>query len=177
VVTDDDDVAERVRSLRNHGVVTSAGRADYVNAGLNYRLTDFQAALVEPQLARLESDIEHRREIAAGYDAALAHEQLITLPSRFERRGMVYQTYHVLLDPSISRDDLIPKLRASEVEVNLGAHALAAQTYYRKKYALRPEDYPNAQAAYRQGLALPMGTHVRAADVAFVAERLLRAIS
>ena len=52
LTTDDDDLAEKFRVLRNHGISMQNGKMDFVAAGFNYRMTDFQAALVRGQFAQ-----------------------------------------------------------------------------------------------------------------------------
>ena len=69
VTTDDDDVADRLRLLRNHGM---RARYEYESVGTNYRLTDLQAAIALPQLARLDATIEQRQANAARLTAGLA---------------------------------------------------------------------------------------------------------
>jgi perosamine synthetase len=70
VLTDRDDVAERLRRFRNHGIGTErAARADWTYAmielGFNYRLTDVGAALGSSQLTRLDEFLARRRALAA----------------------------------------------------------------------------------------------------------------
>lgn len=61
VTTDDDEIAERLRSLRNHGM---AGRDDHVALGYNYRMGDLQGAIGAAQVDRLAGFNERRREIS-----------------------------------------------------------------------------------------------------------------
>jgi perosamine synthetase len=49
LTTNDDEMARKLRILRNHGIENKDGKTEFVAAGLNYRLTDFQAALVNSQ--------------------------------------------------------------------------------------------------------------------------------
>ena len=80
ITTDDDDLAEKIRLLRFHGVNRDSGshdraraRADYdvTLPGLKYNLTDLQASLGRVQLQRLEDFIGRRSEICAAYDRGL----------------------------------------------------------------------------------------------------------
>jgi len=172
VTTGSDRLAEKIRSLRNHGIMLTSEGQDFIHAGLNYRMTDFQAALGFSQMDHLGRQIEERIQLADRYDEALASIPWLTLPCRHSDRRHVFQTYHVLCDPKIDRQKLIRDLKSAGIETNLGAQAIHCLTYYREKYGFRESDFPNAARAYRHGLALPMGSHVRPEDVLYIAERL-----
>ena len=67
LTTNDAGLGSAVRALRNHGIDPDRPGMDFVVAGFNYRMTDFQAALAASQLPRLESAIGRRNEIAGIY--------------------------------------------------------------------------------------------------------------
>ena len=173
VVTDDEAVAERSRALRNHGIQSVQGRAEFVRPGLNYRMTEIQAALGLGQVAAFENEGECRRRLASIYDTHLASSPL-TLPKHFPQRLNAFQTYHVILPDQIDRAVLIEALKREGIETNLGAQALNCLSFFQKHYDASPETHPNATRAYRKGLALPIGSHVSEADVQYVSRALLK---
>ena len=78
-LTDDDGIARRIRSLRNHGMTSTADertgalwKYDVTMLGDNHRMTSFQAALGASQLRRLDDVVAERSEIADRYDALLS---------------------------------------------------------------------------------------------------------
>lgn len=172
VFTASGELAARLRCLRNHGISLAEGGQDFVCAGLNYRMTDFQAVLGIHQLREMEEIIARRERLSMAYDRALAGIPGLTVPARIPGRRNVYQTYHVILDERIDRNLLIAQLKREGIETNIGAHALHCLSYYRNRYHYAESDYPNAARAYRQGLALPVGMHVSDADVEFIAAKL-----
>ncbi len=172
VVTNQDGLAERIRALRNHGIVVQDGKPSFMYAGLNYRMTDFQAALGLCQLTEIDTLIEERIRIAARYDEKLSGLPCVKTPSRCADRKAVYQTYHILTEDSADRDQWIRSLRAAGVETNLGAHALNCLPYYQQKYGYHNDDFPNAVRAFRQGMALPMGHHVRDHEVDWISDQI-----
>jgi len=174
VVTNDDTLAEKVKSLRNHGASLCNGKIDFIYAGLNYRMTDFQAVLGLYQLSEIGDIVNTRIELAKKYDNGLSKIKWIRTPVVYENRKAIYQTYHVIVDDFVVRDALMAKLRASGIETNLGAQALNCLTYFRKKYGHMPEDFPNARKAYVHGLALPIGNHCNSEDIDYVVETLER---
>jgi dTDP-4-amino-4,6-dideoxygalactose transaminase len=176
VTCKDSELRSRIRLLRNHGIQRSDSGVDFTLAGLNYRMTELQAALGLAQVPHLEASLASTRSIARVYSQLLADEPLLRLPTEPAGREHVYQTYHVLIDPTVSRDSVIAALLARGIESNLGASALASLAHYRMRYQLTDEKFPNSVAAYRHGLAIPCGAHVTAAEAAHVADSLLEVL-
>ena len=172
VVTNDDKLAEKLRVLRNHGISYEDGKVDFIAAGLNYRMTDFQAVLGLEQMKKLEDDIRNRIELAKKYNKQLKEIKWIKIPELFDNRRMVFQTYHILVDSKIDRDELIQYLREKGVEVNYGAQALNCIQFYKKKYNLTKDSAPNAANAFYHGIALPIGTHILSEDIEYISNIL-----
>lgn len=164
VVTEDDNLARKIIALRNHGIEISKKKMDFKYAGLNYRMTDFQAAIGIPQLATLELQIGKRDELAKGYDKVLAPIDRVKTPKRFPERKTVYQTYHILTC-DCSRDAVINVLNEHGIQSNFGANALHMIQFYKEKYKYVPHDFRNSEIAYNQGLALPMSVHLCYEDI------------
>lgn len=178
LTTDDDELAEKFRVLLNHGIQTKNGKMDFVAAGLNYRMTDFQAALVRGQFARLEKIIERRNELARVYFEELAGNEKLQLPFVPENKRHIFQTFHVVVGDEINRDDLIEKLKKCGIGTNYGAQCIPFQTFYREKYNLNSEKlFPNALRAFQKGLALPLYEKLKPEQIRFVAENLKEILS
>ena len=172
VVTNDDNLAEKIRSLRNHGIEIRDGKADFTAAGLNYRMTDFQAALGYFQMLEIDGLISKRRMLAEWYDARLSGMDAITTPKIFPDRKNVYQSYHILLDSKIERDMLKKQLLDQGIETNYGANALEILSFYKEKYGSAKIMFPNALFAFQHGLALPMSHQMTEQEVNTVSENL-----
>ena len=169
IVTNNDELAEKLIVLRNHGISYQEGEIDFIASGLNYRMTDFQAVLGIEQMKNLEADIKQRNEIALNYNEQLSEIKWIKTPKLFENRRMVYQTYHILVDKKIDRDELIQYLRNNDIEANYGAQALNCIKFYKEKYNLTKDHNPNATFAFHKGVALPIGKHICFKDVEYIA--------
>lgn len=165
IVTNDDTLAKKSRVLRNHGIQVNEGRVDFILAGLNYRMTDFQAALGSAQLQDLDRNIAVRMGLANQYDRLLHEIDWITTPKTYENRKMVYQTYHILINERKNRKKLLSHLKANRIEANYGAQALNCLEYYKEKYKLTASDFPKAAMAFQQGIALPMGAHIQSENI------------
>lgn len=165
IVTNNSDIANSLTVLRNHGISNKDGKIDFIKAGYNYRMTDFQAALCIPQLSVVDNIINERIKQAMIYDNKLKDICDIKTPSVFAERKMVYQTYHILLEEKFDRNLVISKLKENQIETNYGANALNILSYYEKKYGYKSEDCSNAVIANKFGLALPMGMHLQEEDL------------
>ena len=176
IATDDAKAAERLRLLRNHGMVQTPDGPDFVAAGFNYRMTEFQAVLGLEQLLTFDRSLAARATQASMYDERLEAMYGLTLPARRRARESVYQTYHVVLPPGAERRDVIHFLRGRGVETNLGAQALNCLSFFRRVYGYGPESCPNATKAFVSGLALPIGAHCGEEELERVVEGLGEAL-
>lgn len=91
VVTSDPEIAERVRRLRNGG---QARRYEHVEAGINSRLDELQAAVLRARLSLLPTWTARRRALAARYRRALATARAVTVPAEYDA-GHVYHLFPV----------------------------------------------------------------------------------
>jgi len=171
LATDDDALAERLRRLRNHGQALEGGRGRFLEAGLNYRMTDFQGAIGVAQMQRLPAIIERRAAVARMYGSALRSWPGVSLPAIAARARPVWQSYVVLLREGADRDAVQARLREDGIETTLGTYAVAAQPHYRHHPPL-----PRSFAAQQRSLALPLHTRLTDADVERVAAALRRAV-
>jgi len=111
VVTNDQDIAEKIRILRDHGQKT---KTEIIYYGVNSRLDNLQAAILNVKFKYLPQWIQRRKEIANLYYKGLTPVQDIKLPPRSKERFFdVYQNY-VLRVPK--RDALFQFLKEKEVE-------------------------------------------------------------
>jgi len=172
IITNDNTLSEKIRALRNHGIAACDNGHDFIYAGCNYRMTDFQAALGLSQLSEIEEINQARIKIAEFYDEKLSKINWIKTPSRLENRKPVYQTYHILVNDELNRDELIHSFKHNGIETNLGAQALNCLSFYQSKYKYKENDFPYAAKAYKQGLALPVGMHLKKKDISQIVKNL-----
>ncbi len=172
IVTNDLQIAQKLKSYRNHGIQYNDKGMDFVYAGFNYRLTEIQAVIGIEQLKIIDELIERRIKTAKLYDNLLSGISWINTPKLFKERKMVYQTYHLLLDENIDRDHLIKDLKNNGVETNYGAQALNCLTFFKHKYNYNDKDFPFAFRSFKKGLALPLGTHINESIVGQISDLL-----
>jgi dTDP-4-amino-4,6-dideoxygalactose transaminase len=157
VVTDDARLARLLRALRNHGQDPDAVAPDFILPGLNYRMTEFQAALGCVQLSKLEWILSKRRELAANYDRLLA-DSAFTAPSVPSGGNPVFQSYVVLMpeDASERREECIRYLRERDIETTIGTWHMPLTSYLRAAYGHKAGDFPVTDLVFSRSLALPL---------------------
>lgn len=163
VVTNDDAVADRIHQLRDHGRDRDGEVAGW---GMNSRLDNLQAAILHLQFKDYDSIINHRRAIAAEYEAALGDlEQLVLPPAPGEdaRHFDVYQNYEIEAD---RRDEL----KSFLAERGIGTLIQWGGKPVHKFPALGFNvSFPATERFFERCLMLPMNMMVSAEDVAIVA--------
>lgn len=162
------------KRLRNHGTQLVNGRMDFTEAGLNYRLTNFQAALGINQIGRFADELSVRKEMVQAYCSLLRGHESISLPQRSE--GHSWQSFMVVL-PDGARERVKQLMIEQGVEVNLGAHALNCLSYFEARYGVDAATCPVSTALYHNGLVLPLHGRMSMEDIGEVAGKLLRCVS
>jgi len=169
ITTNNDKLAKNLRTLRNHGIDRVDGKSEFVNIGYNYRITDFQAALVNSQFLRLTKILEKRRKLSFIYMDELEKINKIKLPIIPKNKNHTWQSFHILLNDDCDRDAIIETLKKKNIETNLGAQCIPFQEYYQKKYRLQCyEKFPNSMKAYMKGLVLPLYNSLNMQDISYI---------
>jgi len=149
-------VADRVRAMRSHGLVRTKGRFEPRETGLNYRMTDFQATLGLSQVDRLQLMLATRARLASRYRSALRlYSQVRVFPSPPDRIEAC-QAFVVMFRTVALRERVQAALAAAGIETTFGTYCVPLMKYYRRRYDLEPRMFPNAWAAHRRTLALPL---------------------
>ena len=154
-LTDDDDVAEKLRMLRNHGQLGG----QFVVAAGNSRMTEIAAALGLAQLQRLDDIVARRRALAALYREALSEDiDIQGTPAGAESN---YQTFGVLLPQGHDRDAVREKMRERGVEAGLLSFAI----HKLGSFAGSDVSLPIAEHLAARGIALPLYPQMKNAEV------------
>jgi dTDP-4-amino-4,6-dideoxygalactose transaminase len=156
VTTSDDDLAEKLRILRNQGMKQ---RYEYVMAGHNYRMTDLQAALVIPQLRKYDKNVEARRKNADYYTESLRGIEGLVLPEVVEGRTHVWHQYTLRITPqsSVGREQLAEALTAKGVGHGFYYPKLVFDyDVYRARKEVKVADCPVASKVVTEVISIPV---------------------
>jgi perosamine synthetase len=175
VVTDDDTIADTMRSLRNQGRDTDGTWLRHVRLGYNYRLDEMSAAVGVAQVERLAELRAGRDRVAASYERAFRGDDWLTLPSARPGESVDWFVYVVRLDQSIDRDAVIGRLAGRGVPARPYFSPLHLQPFYRNAFGFKPGDFPVTERIAASTLALPFSSRLADDDVAYVAEMLREA--
>ncbi|CAN5607391.1 DegT/DnrJ/EryC1/StrS family aminotransferase [soil metagenome] len=166
ITTNDDDLADRLRLLRNQGM---RQRYQYEMAGNNYRLTDLAAAVGVPQLARLDEYTAARQRNAAALRDGLARVPGLMLPPEPPAdRSHVYHQFTVRItdESSHSRDEVVAELERLGVGSGIYYPKLVFDyDCYRGDRRVVIDDVPHAATIARQVLSLPVHPYLDPSDV------------
>mgnify|MGYP001041868720 CR=1 FL=1 len=162
IITNDEELAERCRRWRNHGQGFVDGRREFVLPGLNYRLTEIQAAIGRVQLGKFPGILARRRELAAVYLDRLAGCEYITLPEAPPEH--TWQTFMVVLDDGLSRVQTMTRLASNGVEAAPGSVSGHRGAVYGEHFGYRSDDLPRSARLHDWGLALPLHSAMTVSD-------------
>lgn len=174
VTTDDDDLADRLRLLRNQGM---RARYEYEIAGHNYRMTELQAAVGIPQMERLEEINATRRANADGLSSALAGTPGVVTPVVREGATSVWHQYtiRVTAESAVDRDAMVEGLEAAGVSCGV-YYPRAAYDYdcYRSNSDVVISDCPESERAAAEVLSLPVHPYLSEDDIATIGAEVRR---
>lgn len=165
VTTNDPVLADRLRLLRNHGM---RRRYEYELRGSNYRLTEMQAALVLPQLDRLQDSTECRRRNAFRLSEGLAGLAGVVTPTVAAGRDHVFHQYTIRITAGARGDRDAVAAALSEQEIDTGVYyprLVHDYDCYRKLAEVVATDTPVAGRVATEVLSLPVHSGITGDDI------------
>lgn len=169
VLTDDDELARRMRELRSHGMTKDPARLDRPDEGpwyyeqhelgMNYRIPDLNCALATSQLAKLPEFVRRRREIAAAYHRDLADLVHVRRPEPADVQGSSWHLYVLHVDfPALgkARTEVVAELREWGVLTQVHYYPVPLQPFYRRRQGHTEGDFPGAESYYAGTLSIPL---------------------
>jgi perosamine synthetase len=194
ITTQSGELAEKLRRLRDHGAaMTDLQRhmgarpyllADHPDAGYNQRMTDLQGALGSAQMDRAAEIIAERQRLAKVYDESFSRLSWLKTPAHIDGLEHGYQSYPCLFQPepisaesihriNQARNDWMDRLQQAGVSTRPATHAVHMLSFYREKYGLKPEDFPNSYAANDCSISLPLFHGMTETEQEFVIKEVL----
>lgn len=168
ICTNDEEIAERVKIMRLHGInrdawkrYTESGSWYYevVAPGYKYNFTDLQASLGLPQLKKVDTMWNSRKRIAAKYTEALKDLDMIQLHTIKPDRDSSWHLFPIRLyldRITKNRAQIINELREKKIGVGVHFMPVHQHLYYSETFNLSDAEYPVASAAFPRLMSLPI---------------------
>jgi perosamine synthetase len=177
VVTDDGEIAERLRQLRSFDMNYSPeGHEDEPwyqvteGFGYNYNVTDLQAALGLAQLDRLEEFKQHRDEIIARYNDAFEEIAGIRIPPEPVESDPMYHLYAIEIGEGFGcdRKEFVNAMHAENIGVQVHYVPLHYHPFFQKEFGYEEGMFPEAESVYEGLVSLPLHAEMNESDVSDV---------
>lgn len=185
VTTNDDKLADVIKSLRNHGASISEeerhhGPKPYILPGFNlmgfnYRMTDLQGAVGVVQIKKLDTFIQERSKWAHFYKNELKSIPWLSLPEFSADYSHGWQSFVTMIDESkapLKRNDIMEKLQQAGISTRPGTHAVHMLDFYKNKFELKADDYPGARDANNFSMAIPLHNRMTPDDYQYVVQTI-----
>jgi perosamine synthetase len=177
VVTNDDQIAFVVRSLRNQGRDPDAGWLQHARLGFNFRLDEMSCALGEVQMKRLDEILARRAQVAAWYTERLADEKRISMqriPREVKLSWFVFVVRLAERYGQGDRDRILGQLREAGIGCSNYFTPIHLQPFYQRDYGYKLGDFPITEALSARTVALPFHNGLTESDVDYVVSALRR---
>jgi dTDP-4-amino-4,6-dideoxygalactose transaminase len=187
VVARDESTLRRMETMRLHGFdraawdrytsKTASWRYDVVEAGYKCNLPDLLAAVGREQLKKAELFLGQRKAVAARYlEAFVGHPALENPPAHPDH---AWHLFSLRIHPEvlrIGRDDFIDRLQASGIGVSVHFIPLHMMSYWSKRYALEPGDFPETLDKFSRTISLPIWQGMTEAQAGRVSRVVLETV-
>ena len=160
VMTDNEELAEKCRSLRNLCFQKGSKRFIHEELGWNFRMTNLQAALGMAQLEKLDDHIARKRRMGQRYAALLKDVPALQLPlAKTDYAENIYWVYGMVLKDQVPFDaeEAIRCLAARKVGARPFFWPMHEQPVFKKMRLFSNESYPVAEHIARRGFYIPSG--------------------
>ncbi len=173
IVTDDGELADLCRSIRNQGRAVGGGWLAHARLGYNYRLSDINAAIGRVQLGRLDEIVAERNRVVRLYKERLAGEPRIILQKVAPGIEMSWFVFVVRLADRYTqadRDRILTTLTECGIGCNNYFVPIHLQPFFVEQFGYRPGAFPVCEALAARTIALPFHHELTASHVDHVCE-------
>ena len=173
IVTDSDEIYEKLKLIRSHGRLESAdyfsssNLFDYIDLGFNWRMSNLTATLGISQIEKADKIIELRQDNVKYLSKRLMEEtDHISIPEVPKGYNHVYQLFSILAD---NRDDLISYLDDNGVSSKIYFHPVHQSEFYKNKLGY-DVNLPITESVFEKTITLPMFPSITTEQMDYIAE-------
>ena len=173
IVTDDDEAADLMRSLRNQGRAPGDTWLQHTYLGYNYRLDEMSAALGEVQVTRLDGMIGKRARVASWYADRLSSIPDVQVPTITPTTTrMSWFVYVARFSKNVDRDRVAAELIKRGIPARPYFLPIHLQPYMVSRFGYQKGDFPNTEDLGKRSLALPFSSVMTEDQVDYVCESI-----
>jgi UDP-4-amino-4,6-dideoxy-N-acetyl-beta-L-altrosamine transaminase len=188
ILTNNDDVDNRIKTLRTHGITKDESVLEKNDGpwyyemhepGFNYRITDMQCALGISQLTRLDKFVLKRRIIAEYYDTTFSKDDRFIFPHVSLNCKHAYHLYPLQIkfdELNISKKEYFLRLKQRNIHCQVHYVPVHLQPYYRNTYGFKPSDFPVAEKFYERELSVPMYPALEIEDLDYISKTIIETL-
>jgi perosamine synthetase len=179
IMTDDEKIAERCRSLRNLCFIPEK-RFYHEELGFNFRMTNLQAALGVAQLERLDEFVVRKRKMGKQYTKNLSGVSGIQIPiEKTSYADNIYWVYGIVLKDEVPFDAAEAMKRLGTVKIGTRPFfwPMHEQPVFHKMGLFKNESYPVAEKIARRGFYVPSGLAVTPEQIDAVSEEVKKILA
>ena len=190
VLTNRDDVYERLLMFRSHGITKDPKLLqkndggwyyEMQSLGYNFRITDMQCALASSQFKRIKSNLKRRNEIASVYESELKDVDFIQTPPSVGYEILdnencdnihAYHLYTITVNDPADRRPLYEHLHENGVLAQIHYVPVHLHPYYRERFGFAEGDCPCAEDFYNREISIPMFHSLSEEDQQYVIDTI-----
>ncbi|MCE5341696.1 MAG: DegT/DnrJ/EryC1/StrS family aminotransferase [Planctomycetaceae bacterium] len=178
ILTDDENLADICRSLRNQGRGKGGGWLAHDRLGYNFRMSDINAALGSSQLDRVEEFVAKRQKVASTYQELLRDETRVIVPQAPADCRMSWFVFVLRLkEPyAAKRNEILNAMIAEGIQVSNYFPPVTLQPFIVEKFGYKDGDFPITDGICKRTIAIPFHNNLSKDDAALVIKTLKKCL-
>ncbi len=179
VTINSEDVAEKIKTLRTHGINSEAAERytgeyrhwDLLEMGWKYNMDNIQAALLIPQLKKVKLLRQKREFVYYKYKEALMDVPNLRMPFLIPNAVNGYHLFTIWVDPE-KRDSILENLQKRDIGVAVNYRAIHLLSKLKQIFQIKRGSFPNAERIGDETISIPFHTKLQDHEIAYVADCL-----
>jgi perosamine synthetase len=179
LITNNEEIAELCRSLRNQGRSNSGEWLEHERLGYNYRLSDINCTLGIAQVDRIDELLDKRTRVAQLYNERLQEIEGIEIPYTSPEVKRSWFVYVIKLRNDFNKEDrenILQELRNKGIECGSYFSPIHLQPFYRKMFGYKRGSFPVTERIAERTIALPFYGNINTKEINYVCDNLKKLV-
>lgn len=184
IATNNKKISDKVKTLRQHGMSKEAADRysgvykhwDMIDCGWKYNMDNIQAALLLPQLAKIDESLKKRRALYTTYITEFREIPKIKIPKIVVNSKSAFHLFTIWVDKD-KRDHLLNELGGKGIGVAVNYRAIHLLTYFKNRFGFKRGDFPAAEEIGDRTISLPFWIGLKKADILSIKTAIKQIVS